>query len=65
MSPEAGFVLMNEIVPRLKSAIPHAVCLVGCEDAQELIQDATAFAAKLLHNAEAAGKKVTAGNIVY
>jgi len=33
------------------------VC-VGSENAEELVQDATAFAAKLLHNAELAGKKV-------
>ena len=65
MSPQAGFVLLNEIVPRLRSAIPGAVCFVGCEDPQELIQDATAMAAKLLHNAEAAGKKVTPGNIAF
>jgi len=39
--------------------------LVGCEDAEELVQDATAMAARLLHNAEAAGKRVTPGNIAY
>jgi len=65
MSPQAGFVLLNEIVPRLKSTIPQAVCLVGCEDVEELVQDATAIAAKMLHSAEAAGKRVTAGNIAY
>jgi hypothetical protein len=65
MSPQAGFVLLNEIVPRLKSAIPNTVCFVGCEDAQELVQDAIAFAAKLPHNAEAAGTRVTPGNIAY
>ena len=51
MSPHTGFVLVNEIFPRLKRAIPNVVCLVGCEDVQELIQDATAIAAKLLHSA--------------
>jgi hypothetical protein len=38
---------------------------VGAEDAQELIQDSIAMAAKLMHNVEAAGKKVTPGNIAY
>ena len=44
---------------------PERRALPRCEDAQELIQDATAFAAKLLHNVEQSGKKVTAGNITY
>lgn len=65
MSPQAGFLLLNEVVPRLKSAIPHVASFVGSEDAEELIQDATAIAARLLHSAEAAGKKVTSGNIAY
>jgi hypothetical protein len=65
MSPQAGQLLVNEIVPRLRSAVPNAVCLVGCEDAEELVQDATAMAARMLHNAEAAGKRVTPGNIAY
>ena len=65
MSPQAGQLLVNEIVPRLRSAVPNAVCLVGCEDAEELVQDATAMAARLLHQVEAAGKRVTPGNIAY
>ena len=65
MSPQAGQLLLNEIVPRLRSAIPIAVCLVGCEDVEELVQDATVMAARLLHNVEAAGKQVTPGNIAY
>ena len=65
MSPQAGWLLVNEIVPRLKSAVPKSVKAVGSEDPEELVQDATAFAAKLLHNVEAAGKQVTAGNITY
>lgn len=65
MSPHSAWLLVNEIVPRLKSAVPHAVRAVGCEDAEELIQDATVMAAKMLHNVEAAGKSVTAGNIAY
>jgi hypothetical protein len=38
---------------------------VGAEDAQELIQDSIAIAAKLMHSVEQAGKKVTPGNIAY
>ena len=76
MTAHAGDLLCTEIVPRIRSAIPAAVNVVGCEDAEELIQDGTALAAKMMHNAEHAGKKVTrsatgrrdkisAGNIAY
>jgi DNA-binding CsgD family transcriptional regulator len=77
MSPQAGFVLQDQVVPRLKSAIPNVVHCVGAEDHNELIQDATALAARMMHNAEQAGKKmvrcasgrrgkeVTAGNVTF
>jgi hypothetical protein len=65
MSPQAGWILQEEIVPRLRSAIPRNVNYVGSEDAEELIQDARCLAAKLLDNAERANKTVTPGNIAY
>jgi hypothetical protein len=76
MTKTAGDVLCTEIVPRLASAIPNAVNFVGCEDAEELVQDAVAMAAKIMHHAEQAGKRVTraatgrhgeisAGNLAY
>jgi len=76
MSPHAGEVLRIEVVPRLQSAIPYAVSFIAPEDAQELIADGTAMAAKMIHNAEKSGKKVTrsatgrrgdisAGNMAY
>jgi len=76
MSPQAGFLLQNQILPRLQSAIPSAVPSIGCEDVQELVQDGVSMAAKMMHNAEQAGKKVvqsatgrrgeiSAGNIAY
>jgi len=58
MSPQAGFLLQDQIVPRLISAIPNAVSFIGSEDAQELVQDGTLIAAQMIHNAEQAGKKV-------
>jgi hypothetical protein len=58
MSPQAGFLLQDQIVPRLKSAIPQAVSFIGSEDAHELIADGTLIAAQMIHNAEQAGKKV-------
>jgi hypothetical protein len=65
MSPQAGWLLVNEIVPRLKSSISTSVRPVGCEDLEELVQDGTAIAATMLHSAETQGKQVSHGNIAY
>jgi hypothetical protein len=65
MSPHASWILVNEVMPRLHSAVPHAVRCVGSEDHKELIQDGAHMAAKMLVNAENIGKKVTAGNVAY
>ena len=65
MSPHASWLLVNDIVPRLKSSISTSVRPVGCEDHDELVQDGTAIAAKMLHSAEFQGKQVSAGNIAY
>jgi hypothetical protein len=65
MSPQAGWLLVNEIVPRLKSSISTSVRPVGCEDLEELVQDGTAIAATMLHSAETHGKQVSPGNIAY
>ena len=65
MSPRAGFVLMDEIAPRLRNAIPRCVSKVGAEDDEELLQDGLAMAAHMLHNLEERGKEVTPGNVAY
>ena len=65
MSPAAGYLLVEQIAPRLRSAIPKCVHPVGAEDAEELVQDAIAMAARMLQNVENAGKRVTAGNIAF
>jgi DNA-directed RNA polymerase specialized sigma24 family protein len=65
MSPQAGWILQEEIVPRLRSAVPRNVNQIGSEDVEELIQDSFCMAAKLLDNAEKANKTVTPGNIAY
>ena len=65
MTPQAGQLLLKEVAPRLDHTIRHGVPAVGCEDAQELTQDALALAARLLHQAEANGKVVTASNVAY
>ena len=65
MSPQSAELLVNEVVPRLKNTIPHSVRCVASEDAEELLQDATAMAARLLHQAEANGKSVSPGNVCF
>ncbi len=65
MSPRSAWLLQEEIVPRLKSAVPQTVSFIGSEDAEELVQDSIAMAAKLLHNVDKAHKRVTPGNIAY
>jgi DNA-binding NarL/FixJ family response regulator len=65
MSPQAGWLLQSEIMPRLQHLIPRSVNGFGSEDIDELVQDATAIAAQMLHNVELAGKTVTPGNIAY
>ena len=57
--------LQDQIIPRLKSAVPQAVCCVGSEDAGELIADGTAMAAKMLTNVERCKKTVTPGNVAF
>jgi hypothetical protein len=58
MSPQSASLLQNQIVPRLQSAIPSAVPFIGSEDVEELVQDGTCIAAKMMHNAENNGKEV-------
>ncbi len=65
MSPRSAWLLQEEIVPRLKSAVPQTVSFIGSEDAEELVQDSIALAAKLLTNVDKAHKRVTPGNIAY
>ncbi len=65
MSPQNNSVLLEEIAPRLRSAIPQCVKPLGCEDHEELYADGLAMAAHLLHNLEERGKQVTPGNVAY
>ena len=65
MSSHVDNVLIDEIVPRLRHLIPHHVPRVGSEDPEELLQDATLIAVRLLARARVNGKTVTPGNIAY
>ena len=65
MSSHVDNVLVDEIVPRLRAMIPRSVSQVGHEDYEELVQDSTVMAARILHSAELRGKKVSPGNVAY
>jgi hypothetical protein len=63
MSPKAGFILVQDIVPRIHCGVMKSVKTVGGEDVEELIQDATGHAALLVHRAEESGEQVSFGNV--
>ena len=65
MSPEAGWLLVDQIVPRLRAVIPRSVLCIGAEDHEELIQDATCLAARIMHNGEQNGKRVPHSSAAY
>lgn len=65
MSPEAGKLLLERIVPIISSMVPVKVRTVGSEDYQELIQDCTVSAANMIHAAESAGKRLIPQSIAY
>ena len=65
MSPKACWLLENEIIPRLRIMVPSSVPQIGHEDHEELIQDTTLMAARMLKRLEERGKQVTPGNIAH
>jgi len=65
MSPQAGEILIEQIVPRIRAGVPGCAKAVGGEDHEELVQDCIAMAAQMLHRVEEIGKTVTPGNIAY
>ena len=61
MSAQMGDLLANQVVPRLR-ALVRTVPKVGSEDDEEIVQDATLMAARMMVSADAAGHPITAGN---
>ena len=64
MSPMLDDMLVNEVMPRLRNAA-RSIPKIGCEDDEEIIQDATLMAARMMDSAEKAGQKFSAGNMAY
>ncbi len=64
MSPMMGEMLVKEVMPRLRAAA-RSIPKIGREDNEEITQDATLMAARMMDAAEKAGQTFTAGNIAY
>ena len=64
MSPMMNNMLVNEVVPRLRNTT-QSVPKVGHEDDEEIIQDSTLMAARMMDSAEKAGRKFSGGNMAY
>ena len=57
MSPKAGQILLDNVRPIIRASLARgAVKTVGCEDLQDLEQDALVQAANMIESAEQAGK---------
>src|SRR5260370_6731213 len=65
MNRDAERQLLLELEPRLRVAVPRLVPIVGADDLQELVQDGLLIALRLYRSTQAAGKKVTVGNLVF
>ena len=64
MSPMMDAMLVNEVVPRLRN-VARTIPKIGHEDDEEIIQDCTLQAARMMDSAEKAGHPITAGNASY
>lgn len=56
--------LVQEVVPRLRNAA-STIPKIGHEDNDEIVQDATLMAARMMDSAEKAGRRFTAGTMSY
>lgn len=65
MSPLAAQMLEKEIYPIIRNTIPRTARPIGCEDHEELVQDATASAAEMLDAAERSGKLPSPNSVAY
>jgi len=65
MSPSAGLLLVNQIMPLIQAAVPRTVRRVDAEDVGELIQDTVAQAAQMLDACEAKGSPIYPGSLAF
>jgi hypothetical protein len=65
MTSETEALLLHQIQPRLRAAIPKAVPMIGSDDLDELVQDGLAIALHLYRAARDKGKAVSAANVAH
>lgn len=65
MSPETARILVDEVLPRIRSAVPNSVKRVGCEDVEELTQDTVAQAAMALESCEVNRRPIYPASVAY
>ena len=65
MSPAAGLLLVNEIMPIIQAAVWRSVRCVGAEDSAELVQDTVVTAAQMVESCETRGKPIYPGSVAY
>ena len=66
MSPEAGNILVAEIMPRIQKYMKRNICrMYGSEDTEELTADCLAWAAKTVTADEKAGRTIKPKSIAY
>jgi hypothetical protein len=59
-----GEMLVFDVMPRLRAAA-RSIPKTGCEDDEEIVQDATLMAARMMESAEKSGQRFSASNIAY
>ena len=65
MTPQAGQLLMTAIIPIIQSTVPQVVTPIGCDDHQELVQDAIVSACQMADSMEKSGKEILPNSIAY
>lgn len=65
MSPSAALMLEKQIYPIIRNTIPRTARPIGCEDHEELVQDATASAAEMIQSMEKSGREPLPNSIAY
>jgi hypothetical protein len=68
MSPQAGWILQEEICPRIAAVVPRSIICVGVEDHAELVQDGITMAARMVDRLEQQSKLnngAGASNVAY
>src|ERR1035437_596335 len=64
MSPYAGSLLL-QIMPLIKATVMRSIKPVGCEDHEEIVQDATAMAADMLDSCERKNKALIPKSVAF